>query len=148
MSFWATFSWTSPLSDRKVPIDNSFDPEGPVFYTVVHVVCLYSWACSGTRKKNISPLFSSSSFSFVSILSCFYSTFFPKILLVVVFIIRELKQRRRRLWQKRLLKSEFALFQNSLPFFHGISMSNVGEFFRSWILNSCVVLNVLQKTWN
>ena len=36
------------MSDRKVPIDNSFDPEGPVFYSVVHVVCHYS---SGTRKK-------------------------------------------------------------------------------------------------
>ena len=48
----------------------------------------------------------------------------------------ELKQPRTQRQRKRHLKSEFALFQTSLPLLHFIQFSNVGEFLWSRFLRT------------
>ena len=58
---------------------------------------------------------------------------------------RELKQERRRRLRKRHLKSEFALLQTLSRYSISFSSSNVGEFFRSWILKEYIEVQEKKK---
>ena len=58
---------------------------------------------------------------------------------------RQLKQERRRRLRKRHLKSEFALLQTLSRYSISFSSSNVGDFFRSWILKEYIEVQEKKK---